>query len=47
MVVPNPYVGINELEPVSKLPGQVRGERRIYFVSASIILPAILPFVPA
>ena len=24
-------VGINELEPVSKLPGQVRGERRIYF----------------
>ncbi len=30
-VVPNPYVGINELEPVSKLPGQVRGERRIYF----------------
>lgn len=31
IVVPNPYVGYNELEPVSKLPGQLRGERRIYF----------------
>ena len=30
-VVPNPYVGYNELEPTNKLPGQSRGERRIYF----------------
>ncbi len=30
-VVPNPYVGMNELEPTNKLPGQARGERRIYF----------------
>jgi len=30
-VVPNPYVGYNELEPTNKLPGQTRGERRIYF----------------
>jgi hypothetical protein len=30
-VVPNPYVGHNEIEPVTKLPGQTRGERRIYF----------------
>lgn len=30
-VVPNPYVGYNELEPSNKLPGQTRGERRIYF----------------
>ena len=30
-VVPNPYVGFNELEPVNKLPGKTRGERRIYF----------------
>lgn len=30
-VVPNPYVGFNELEPTNKLPGQSRGERRIYF----------------
>ncbi len=30
-VVPNPYVGVNEIEPTTKLPGQVRGERRIYF----------------
>lgn len=30
-VVPNPYVGVNELEPTNKLPGQARGERRVYF----------------
>ncbi len=30
-VVPNPYVGVNELEPTNKLPGQSRGERRVYF----------------
>ncbi|MBM4175523.1 MAG: hypothetical protein FJ213_05035 [Ignavibacteria bacterium] len=30
-VVPNPYVAINDLEPSVKLPGQNRGERRIYF----------------
>ncbi len=30
-VVPNPYVGMNEIEPTTKLPGQSRGERRIYF----------------
>ncbi|MEN8193041.1 MAG: hypothetical protein ABFS12_09515 [Bacteroidota bacterium] len=30
-VVPNPYVGYNALEPTNKLPGQSRGERRIYF----------------
>ncbi len=30
-VVPNPYVGMNEIEPTTKLPGQQRGERRIYF----------------
>ncbi len=30
-VVPNPYVGLNAIEPTTKLPGQVRGERRIYF----------------
>jgi hypothetical protein len=30
-VVPNPYVGFNELEPTNPLPGQSRGERRIYF----------------
>lgn len=30
-VVPNPYVGVNEIEPTIKLPGQTRGERRIYF----------------
>lgn len=30
-VVPNPYVGFNEIEPTDKLPGQIRGERRIYF----------------
>lgn len=29
--VPNPYVGVNEIEPTNKLPGQSRGERRIYF----------------
>lgn len=30
-VVPNPYVGANDLEPANRLPGQNRGERRIYF----------------
>lgn len=30
-VVPNPYVGTNDIEPANKLPGQNRGERRIYF----------------
>jgi hypothetical protein len=30
-VVPNPYVGASILEPANKLPGQNRGERRIYF----------------
>lgn len=30
-VVPNPYVGMNDIEPTTKLPGQQRGERRIYF----------------
>ncbi len=30
-VVPNPYVGTNEIEPANKLQGQNRGERRIYF----------------
>jgi len=30
-VVPNPYVGSNEIEPANKLSGQNRGERRIYF----------------
>jgi hypothetical protein len=30
-VVPNPYVGYNLLEPTNKLPGETRGERRIYF----------------
>jgi len=30
-VVPNPYIGVNEIEPTTKLPGQQRGERRIYF----------------
>lgn len=30
-VVPNPYIGYNDLEPTNKLPGQERGERRIYF----------------
>ena len=29
--VPNPYIGVNEIEPTNKLPGQSRGERRIYF----------------
>lgn len=31
IVVPNPYVGYNDIEPTNKLPGQTRGERRIYF----------------
>jgi hypothetical protein len=30
-VVPNPYVGANEIEPANRLAGQTRGERRIYF----------------
>jgi hypothetical protein len=30
-VVPNPYVGYNQIEPTNKLPGTTRGERRIYF----------------
>ena len=30
-VVPNPYVTTNDIEPANKLPGQNRGERRIYF----------------
>lgn len=30
-VVPNPYVGYNDIEPTNKLPGRSRGERRIYF----------------
>ncbi len=30
-VVPNPYVGYNDLEPTNQLPGQIRGERRVYF----------------
>jgi hypothetical protein len=30
-VVPNPYVGINDLEPANRLPSAARGERRIYF----------------
>lgn len=30
-VVPNPYVVTNEIEPTNKIPGQNRGERRIYF----------------
>ncbi|MFN4111862.1 MAG: hypothetical protein ACK4G1_06265, partial [Ignavibacteria bacterium] len=31
IVVPNPYVVVNDIEPTNKLPGQNRGERRIYF----------------
>jgi hypothetical protein len=30
-VVPNPYVGYSEIEPPNRLPGQTRGERRVYF----------------
>jgi hypothetical protein len=30
-VVPNPYVGLSEIEPTNRLPGATRGERRIYF----------------
>ncbi|MDP4175011.1 MAG: hypothetical protein Q8933_13625 [Bacteroidota bacterium] len=30
-VVPNPYVGYNDIEPANRLPGKNRGERRIYF----------------
>ncbi|MCC6396686.1 MAG: hypothetical protein IT282_06675 [Bacteroidetes bacterium] len=31
IVVPNPYVGLSEIEPTNRLPGATRGERRIYF----------------
>ncbi len=31
IIVPNPYVVVNDIEPTNKLPGQNRGERRIYF----------------
>jgi hypothetical protein len=30
-IVPNPYVAANAIEPSQLLPGQVRGERRLYF----------------
>jgi len=30
-VVPNPYVAYSEIEPTTRLPGQTRGERRVYF----------------
>ncbi|MBK7258384.1 MAG: hypothetical protein IPI01_11405 [Ignavibacteriae bacterium] len=30
-VVPNPYVGLSDIEPTNRLPGATRGERRIYF----------------
>jgi hypothetical protein len=30
-VVPNPYVGVNNIEPADRLPGTTRGSRRIYF----------------
>jgi hypothetical protein len=30
-VVPNPYVGYSTIEPTNRLPGDTRGERRIYF----------------
>jgi hypothetical protein len=30
-VVPNPYIGFSEIEPINRLPGESRGERRIYF----------------
>jgi hypothetical protein len=30
-VVPNPYVGANDIEPTDRLPGTTRGSRRIYF----------------
>lgn len=30
-VVPNPYVAYSTIEPTTKIPGQQRGERRIYF----------------
>jgi hypothetical protein len=30
-VVPNPYVVANAIEPSQLLPGQLRGERRLYF----------------
>jgi len=30
-VVPNPYVGLSSIEPANPLPGQSRGERRVYF----------------
>jgi hypothetical protein len=30
-VVPNPYVGANDIEPTDRLPGTTRGSRRLYF----------------
>ncbi len=30
-VVPNPYIGLSDIEPTNRLPGATRGERRIYF----------------
>lgn len=30
-VVPNPYIAFSEIEPQNRIPGQNRGERRIYF----------------
>jgi len=30
-VVPNPYVGYSDIEPTTRIPGKLRGERRIYF----------------
>jgi hypothetical protein len=30
-VVPNPYVAYNVIEPTNRLPGDSRGERRLYF----------------
>ncbi len=30
-VVPNPYVGFNDIEPTNALANEIRGERRIYF----------------
>jgi hypothetical protein len=31
IIVPNPYVAFSDVEPSELLPGQLRGERRIYF----------------
>jgi hypothetical protein len=30
-VVPNPYIAYNAIEPTNRLPGEARGERRLYF----------------